>query len=380
MDGPSMITTVCPRCKTELEAPEAEAGDGLTCVNCGHFFRFTMQFGNFLLERQLGSGGMGAVYLGKDVLLKRSVAVKVLSPEMAQDQKFVETFLQEAEITASLNHPNIVHVYAFGEQSGYYYLVMEYIDGGTLDDRIMTNGKLTELEVIDIGIGVARGLECASNRGLIHRDIKPGNIVFGANNTPKVVDFGLSRPMTSLENLNGEIWGTPYYVTPEKLERKPEDLRSDLYSLGATLFHALAGRPPYDAKEAQEVAMKHLSGNVVSLRAFMPTITDSLANAIKKSMARYPDGRHSSYEEFITELEDAKRRVLERLNREAEPAAVQVRVAGPAPVLQEQGGNWLIYLGIAFGILLLAVAGYTAYSVYAKSQSTDVNGYHLKDH
>ncbi len=370
------VTTICPRCNHEMEALEAEAGDGVTCLRCGHVFKLTMQFGNFLLERQLGAGGMGAVYLGKDVILKRSVAVKLLSPETAQDEKFVKTFLQEAEITASLNHPNIVHVYAFGEEHGYYYLVMEFIEGGTLDDKIVKVGRVTELEGIEIGLGVARGLECANQRGLIHRDIKPGNIVFGPNNTPKVVDFGLARPMSSMENLTGEIWGTPYYVTPEKLERKPEDFRSDLYSLGATLFHAMAGRPPYEAKDANEVAMKHLSGNVVSLRAFIPTITDSTANAIKKSMARYPEDRHSSYEEFIKELEDAKRRVVAKLQSESKGQAPVVQdTVVMKPVLKEQHVNWVIYLGIAFGLLLLAAAGYTAYTAYTKNAPTGIEGY-----
>ena len=132
------------------------------------------------------------------------------------DHKFLATFLREAEITASLNHPNIVQVYAFGEHEQIYYLVVEYISGGSLDDRIMTLGSITELEGIEIGIAVARGLECALERGLIHRDIKPGNILFNATNTPKVVDFGLSLSFETTDHFDGEIWGTPYYVAPEK--------------------------------------------------------------------------------------------------------------------------------------------------------------------
>ena len=132
---------------------------------------------------------MGTVYMGRDFRLNRQVAVKVLKPALVSDRKFMDTFLREAEITASLNHPNIVQVYAFSQQEGVHYLVMEYISGGTLDDKITDHGRITELEGIEIGLAVARGLECARQHGLIHRDIKPGNILFSANNTPKIVDY-----------------------------------------------------------------------------------------------------------------------------------------------------------------------------------------------
>src|SRR6202012_3559624 len=244
-------------------------------------FLITRQFGNFLLEKILGSGGMGMVYLGRDLTLNREAAVKVLHPRLVSDQKFMATFLREAEITASLNHPNIVQVFAFGQQEEVYYLVVEYISGGSLDDKIMTLGRITELEGIEIGIAVARGLEYALEKGgLIHRNIKPGNILFNANNTPKVVDFGLWLSFETTDHCDGEIWGTPYYVAPEKLERLPEDFRSDLYSLGATLFHAISGRPPYEGDDPNAVAMKHLSGSVVSLKAFVPDVSDQTAFAV----------------------------------------------------------------------------------------------------
>ena len=195
MENPvaEMATTACPHCHNLIDVTGLEAGDGLTCPYCGAEFPLTRQFGNFILERQLGAGGMGAVYLGRDITLDRMAAVKMLRPELVSDQKFLATFLREAEITASLNHPNIVQVYAFGQHESVYYMVVEYIPGGSLDDKIMTLGRITELEGIEIGIAVARGLQFALDRGgLIHRDIKPGNILFNASNTPKVVDFGLS--------------------------------------------------------------------------------------------------------------------------------------------------------------------------------------------
>jgi len=346
-----MVTTTCPACQNVIDVTGLEPGDTITCPHCRNEFPITRQFGNFLLERQLGAGGMGTVYFGRDVSLEREVAVKVLRPEMVSDQKFMATFLREAEITASLNHPNIVQVYAFGEHESVYYLVVEYISGGSLDDRITNLGRITELEGIEIGIAVARGLECALERGLIHRDIKPGNILFNANLTPKVVDFGLSLSFETTDHFDGEIWGTPYYVAPEKLERLPEDFRSDLYSLGATLFHAISGRPPYEGDDPNAVAMKHLSGTVVSLKAFVPDISDQTTFAVSKAMARNPDDRYASYGEFIAQLEDAKRRITDPNFRETQKK--DVVILGSAN--QSKYAVWLILGVVAIVVILLGL-------------------------
>jgi len=304
-----MVTTTCSKCGNLIDVTGLEPGDGITCPYCSHEFAITRQFGNFLLERQLGAGGMGAVYLGKDVTLNRVVAVKVLKPELVNDQKFMATFLREAEITASLNHPNIVQVYAFGQHEGVYYMVVEYISGGSLDDKIAERGQITELEGIEIGIAVARGLECALERGgLIHRDIKPGNLLFNASNTPKVVDFGLSLS----------------FETTDHFEREKETFQSDLYSLGATLFHAMSGRPPYEGDDPNAVAMMHLSGSVISLKAFAPDISDQTAYAVAKAMARYPEDRYESYAAFVEQLEDAKRRITDPNYREKQNKSVEI--------------------------------------------------------
>ncbi len=346
-----MVTTVCSRCRNVIDITGLEPGDGITCPYCSNEFVITRQFGNFLLERQVGAGGMGAVYLGRDVTLNRVVAVKVLKPELVTDQKFMATFLREAEITASLNHPNIVQVYAFGEHEGVYYMVVEYISGGSLDDKIAKLGRITELEGIEIGIAVARGLECALQRGgLIHRDIKPGNILFNANNTPKVVDFGLSLSFDTTDHFDGEIWGTPYYVAPEKLEREKETFQSDLYSLGATLFHAISGRPPYEGEDPNDVAMKHLSGNVISLKAFVPDISDQTAYAVSKSMARYPEDRYESYAAFIEQLEDAKRRITDPNFRAAQKKDVEILETA-------EGAKYNLWLMIGLVVFVIGLLG-----------------------
>jgi serine/threonine protein kinase len=372
-----MITATCEKCGNLIDVTGLEPGDGITCPYCSHQFAITRQFGNFVLERQLGAGGMGAVYLGRDLTLNRTVAVKVLKPELVSDEKFLNTFLREAEITASLNHPNIVQVYAFGQHEGVYYMVVELISGGSLDDRIAERGQVTELEGIEIGIAVARGLECALQRGnLIHRDIKPGNILFNANNTPKVVDFGLSLSYDTTDHFDGEIWGTPYYVAPEKLEREAETFKSDLYSLGATLFHAMSGRPPYEGEDPNSVAMMHLSGNVVSLKAFVPDISDQTAYAVAKAMARYPEDRYESYAEFIGQLEDAKRRITDPNYRETQKQEVAI--------LEEPGGGgYKLWLIIGMVVIVLAMIGLLIWKGPAllhqqqtnNPDNADLNGY-----
>jgi serine/threonine protein kinase len=371
-----MVTTTCAKCGNLIDVTGLEPGDGITCPYCANEFTITRQFGNFVLERQLGAGGMGAVYLGRDVTLNRVVAVKVLKPELVSDQKFMATFLREAEITASLNHPNIVQVYAFGQHEGVYYMVVEYISGGSLDDKIGERGQITELEGIEIGIAVARGLECAWQRGgLIHRDIKPGNILFNANNTPKVVDFGLSLSFNTTDHFDGEIWGTPYYVAPEKLEREAETFQSDLYSLGATLFHAMSGRPPYEGDDPNSVAMMHLSGSVISLKAFAPDISDQTAYAVSKAMARYPEDRYESYAAFIEQLEDAKRRITDPAFREKRKEEVEI--------LGTPGGAkykmWLIIGMVAIVVIVVALLVWKGSSLLHPEQNTappaDLEGY-----
>ena len=300
------VTAVCSSCRNTIDVTGFEPGVGITCPYCSHEFLLTRQFGNFLLERQLGSGGMGAVYLAKDITLNRVVAVKVLKRELVTDKKFLATFLREAQITASLNHPNIGHVYTFGEHEGVHYLVIEYVSGGSLDDKITQRGRITELEGIEVGLAVARVLEAALQRGLIHRDIKPGNILF-SNNTPKVVDFGLSLSFETMGQFDGEIWGTPYYVPPEKLDHQPEDFRSDMYSLAATLYHAISGHPPYEGEDPNAVAIKHLSGKVAPLKSVAPDVSDKTNYIVGKAMARYPEDRFESYASLIEHLEDAKK-------------------------------------------------------------------------
>lgn len=298
---------------------------------------------------------MGSVYEALDTKLNRLVAIKVLKAGLSQDKKFSETFLREVEITASLSHPNIVQVFSFGEHNNQYYLVMELIGHNTLDNEISKRKRLTEAEVIDIGIGVASGLQFALEKGnLIHRDIKPGNILFSANRVPKVVDFGLALTPETAEESTGEVWGTPYYVSPERLEGIPEDFRSDMYSLGMTLYHTLAGRPAFEASTAELVAMMHITDQPLPLQTYVPTISEQASYAIMRAMARKADQRFQSYGEFISQLEDAKRRL-------ATPSATPPRTVVAQP--EADNKQMMILIGIGIGIVVLGVLAVIGYKM-----------------
>jgi serine/threonine protein kinase len=253
---------------------------------------------------------MGTVYLAKDSGLNRYVALKILRSDLGDDPSFSRKFLEEVEVTASLAHPNIIRVFTLGEQEGRLYLVMEHLDEPSLENRMDKQTKVSEREVLEIGIGIASALQFAHEEtGLIHRDIKPGNILFGRGNIPKLADFGLAAGARSALGQQDEIWGTPYYVSPERLLREPEDIRSDIYSLGATLYHALAGRPPFEAETAEEVAKRHISDRPPPLRSLCPNAQEQTVFTIDKCLAKKIDSRWLNHTELTKQLADALRRI-----------------------------------------------------------------------
>jgi eukaryotic-like serine/threonine-protein kinase len=277
------------------------------CPSCGTGQRVRTQFDHFQLQDILGSGGMGAVYRAFDQALNRFVALKLLRKEYCADPTFVEQFQREASITASINHPNVVKVYSAGTDNGLVYIAMELVDKGSLDDLMTLQGRVAEMQVLEVGSQIARGLDAALRRGLIHRDVKPGNILFADAHSAKIVDFGLATLHNQAIKAGGDVWGTPYYVAPEKLDNPPvEDFRSDMYSLGATLFHALAGRPPYEAESASMVALKHLKSQSVSLQAFAPDVSSATAFVINKTLSKNSTDRYQTYEELAEHLDYAR--------------------------------------------------------------------------
>ncbi|MEK0451965.1 MAG: hypothetical protein RL088_4233 [Verrucomicrobiota bacterium] len=303
---PATQTENCPACGTSLDVTGAQIFAERTCPVCGTPINVRRKFGHYELMEVLGHGGQGLVFKAVDNNLNRLVALKLLRTEYAEDPEFVRQFESEAQVTASINHPNVVRVFSFGADEGHVYLAMEMVANGTLDDLMEKRGRLPEARVLEIGIQIANGLKAGYERGLVHRDVKPGNILFGEDGSAKIVDFGLALFLEQEAANSGEIWGTPYYLSPERLNRVPEDFRSDIYSLGATLFHAIAGRPPFEAPDATGVALKHLKANAVSIQAWAPDVTNSTAFVINRTLSKNPDDRYASYDEFIEQLQFAR--------------------------------------------------------------------------
>jgi serine/threonine-protein kinase len=272
----------------------------------------------FELRSVIASGGMGTVYRAYDTVLSRLVAVKLMKKELLNEPKALEDFYREARACASLNHTNIIHIYTFDDSEGQRYLVMELADHGSLDTRIEKQTRVAELDVLDIGIKIASALDMALKHDLLHRDIKPGNILFDADNEPKLVDFGLARSAEAEQEDGNVAWGTPYYVAPEKIKRERETFLSDMYSLGATLYHALTGHVPFEAPTVEEVALAHVQTPLTPPNLVIPEITQPTSDALVRVLAKDPADRYPSYFEFRIVLEDARGQLLRQISTQPE--------------------------------------------------------------
>ncbi|MCX6970574.1 MAG: serine/threonine-protein kinase [Verrucomicrobia bacterium] len=317
--GAENVFEACPSCKTLMDMSDVMPFTEVTCPNCQHKMRARQHFNHFTLIEQIGEGGMGAVFKALDNNLNRYVALKILKKEISYNAEEQEKLAKEARLTAAINHPHVVKVFHFGRDHGQFYLAMELVEKGSLDQLMAVQKRIGEAQVLEVGMQIAMGLGAALELDLIHRDIKPGNILFADAHTAKLVDFGLAIVMDEEAMVRGEIWGTPYYIAPEKLDNQPEDFRSDIYSLGGTLFHALAGRPPYEAESASMVALKQLKSQQVSLQAFAPDVSSETAYVINRMMAKNPEERYQSYEELIGHLTYARDKLLERARKPLQP-------------------------------------------------------------
>jgi len=341
--GSSTVQT-CPICQTPVDVADHEPLAEITCAECGTLTKVRSTLDHFELLAVAGRGGMGVVYKALDTRLDRQVALKLLRKDHSGNEALIAQLETEAAVTASINHPNVVKVFTTGTDRGRFYLAMELVEKGSLDDLMQLQGRVAEAQVLQVGIQIAQGLRAACEHGLIHRDVKPGNILFADAHTAKIVDFGLAVFMEQEESVRGEIWGTPYYVAPEKLDNKPEDFRSDIYSLGGTLFHALAGRPPFEAENASLVALKHLKAQPVSLQAFAPHVSGPTAYVINRTLLKDPAQRYQSYDDLIEHLEYARNELSAAV---AKPPAKRVVVEDET---DKRAWGW-----VAAGTILLAL-------------------------
>jgi hypothetical protein len=323
----------CIHCGTVLNIADREPFTPIQCTKCHNSFPVPAQLGDYILLDKLGQGGMGSVFRGFDPKLKRSVAVKVMHRKLGGNQEFTGQFLREAQTLASLNNPNVVQVHNFGEKHGQPYIVMELVDGGRLDRMIKEHGALKESFVVRTALDVIKGLHAAANMGLAHGDLKPDNVLFDRDGNAKVVDFGLARFKGEVHR-PGEIWGTPFYIAPEVVRGKQPNTNADIYSLGCTLFHALAGRPPFSKESVQDTVLARLKEPPPDLRTICPEIHPETAAVVDRMLEADPFIRYPNYDSLITDMTAAQKALEtdavstpQRRGKSAAPVVITIMAA-----------------------------------------------------
>lgn len=263
--------------------------------------------------KTIGEGGMANVYLANDTILDRKVAIKVLRGDLSNDEKFIRRFKREALSVSNLSHPNIVEVYDVGEEEGNYYIVMEYIDGKTLKQLLQKRGALTLNEVIDIMSQLTDGLAHAHEAYIIHRDIKPQNIMIEDNGLVKITDFGIAMALNSTQlTQTNSVMGSVHYLPPEQANGKGSTVKSDIYSLGILMYELLTGSVPFKGDNAVEIALKHIKEKIPSIRKQNPTIPQSIENIVLKAAAKNPKNRYDTVREMHNDLLTALERSSEK--------------------------------------------------------------------
>lgn len=348
--------------------------------------------------KMIGEGGMANVYLANDNILERKVAIKVLRGDLSNDEKFIRRFKREALSVSNLSHPNIVEVYDVGEEDGNYYIVMEYIEGKTLKQLLQKRGALTLPEVIDIMSQLTDGLSHAHEAYIIHRDIKPQNIMIEDNGLVKITDFGIAMALNSTQlTQTNSVMGSVHYLPPEQANGKGSTIKSDIYSLGILMYELLAGSVPFKGDTAVEIALKHMKEKMPSIRKQNPTIPQSVENIVLKATAKNPKNRYDSVREMYNDLQTAmekdneKRIVYEYPENDLEETKVIAPIAKESkktivdkPLDQEEDSttsnekNEKNKLPIILAIILLVILIVFAF-VYLLISSNDVKEVKVPD-
>jgi eukaryotic-like serine/threonine-protein kinase len=365
----------------------------------------TLFDGRYRIQRKLGAGGMADVYLAEDQELGRRIAIKILNGRHANDDQFIERFRREAKNAAALNHPNIVSIYDRGEAEDTYYIAMEYLDGRTLKELIVGRGAAPVNVAIEYARQILSALRFAHRHGIVHRDIKPHNVLVDGEGRVKVTDFGIARAGTSQMTEAGSIVGTAQYLSPEQARGGEVDPRSDLYSLGVVLYELLTGKTPFDGETPVEIAMKHLSNTPKPPSKLRPDVPRELDMVVMRALAKNPDDRYQSADEMEADLERVARgarvsattvdTATQVLSRPAAATAAASATAAtmiappvatpptaPPPLIEEEvlesgdGGRpiwpWLVAIGF---VVAAVIAGFFVWNELSGAPQVPVNNY-----
>lgn len=365
-------TVNCPHCQAVVDVMQFDPLQAVACPSCGKSFELLRRFAGYSIEQEIGRGGTSTVYMAHSDALGKPVALKVLmGAEILRSPESAVNFLREGELTQKMRHPNIVEVYEYGVFQGFHFMAMEMLVGKAINeildhmqklaqerkggaptkgdsrDKAMFKEPLPELVCIEMALQAAAGLGVAHQLGLVHGDIKPENIMITNEGVVKVVDFGLVQ-FANAEKLIGEgesysVFGTPLYIPPERVLGEPEDFRTDLYSLGATLYHLLRGLPPYRAKDMTELAIMHTQAPLLSFHAVAPNVSMTTCKVIEKSLKKDIKNRYASHEELIKDLNFARDLITQPHIREVKPGAlvladflISLGLAPPRPPPEEK--------------------------------------------
>ncbi len=297
----------CPACSFEIDVSNEKPMSTIQCPKCGADVAVPVKMGPMLITKRIGEGSAGIVYRAIDTILSRPVAVKILREgEGGNDQREKES-LAEARALAAINHPNVVRIHTIGEHKGQHYIEMELLTGGSVIDFIRAGDPLPEERALEIALDAAKALRAAHGVGLLHRDVKPQNILLDDDGVARLLDFGVAQFDEDGDNRIGV--GTPYYCAPEIVTKQPADFRSDLYSLGCTLFQMLTGRVPFDAETVKEVYLVRLRQDAPDIQTVNPNLSDLTRHVVARMLQREPAFRHDSYDLLIDELSEALKAV-----------------------------------------------------------------------
>ena len=340
----------CGACESAMDVTMLSPYTNAQCPSCGELSRVKTDLGSYTLTKRVGVGGMSLVFRATDVQLGRNVAIKILNEEFSMDQQRIAQFEQEAKITAAISHPHCVRVYTVGQAFRRFYIAMELVAGGSLEELMQDGEDLDEGRMLAVAMQVNDGLDAAYQSGLIHRDIKPGNILFDTEGNVKIVDFGLALVTQGGAAKAEEIWATPYYVSPETLDNLEEDFRSDMYALGATLYHALSGVPPFTVETRSTTELKTIKQTIPKLKKVAPWLSKETCYVIDRAMAFAPKDRFSSYREMHAALEAAENASRNTASNPSESREVvnQVRSSSSRK-------HWLIASSFIAALLLVIV-------------------------